>query len=168
MLFLSHETGAIRASKHSYRKVIRFSRTKDSSCSPLGLICFCRNTYCIEEPKATCLEAQLFAPPVPRLPAHGQRASCRACGQMKPFPSPQLTPASVLLTAARRPLLRHHSSLGRCLLLLGLAFASANIPSLWVCGYRDCTCQLKIFPAGVSGRGPGGICTVVFKLKLLL
>lgn len=84
---LSHETGALRASKHSSGKLIRFSSTESSFCSPLGFVCFCRNTYCIEEAKATRLEAQLFIPPLPcSLPAG--RVACNTCGQIKPFPSP--------------------------------------------------------------------------------
>lgn len=61
---LSYETGTLRVIRHPYYKVICFSRTKGSfSCSPLGFICFCGNMYCIEEPTATCLEAELFIPP---------------------------------------------------------------------------------------------------------
>lgn len=74
---LSHGTSVLRASTHTYKKVICFSRMKGSfSCSPLGLICFRRNTYCIEELKATCLEAQLFTPPRPlpcSLPTGGKQ-----------------------------------------------------------------------------------------------
>lgn len=125
-------TVTLRASKHSYKKVTRFSRIKRLLLRhPSGAVLLRQESVLLRG-------------------AQGKPCSSTAAGSPlhQPFASPQQTPGS------RRPLLQLRFSRGRCVLLPGLVFASASVPSPAACGHGAGT----VLPAEdlPAGRGPAG------------